>query len=362
MDFQPSPEAAELVGLVRELCEAHVGNDALADLDARFGPGTEHAGTERATARIHEPLWAALLAAGVPQALAPESAGGSALGLVAETLVLRELGRALAPVPLDAAVAASHALAAAGRAGDAARVADGAVLAALPDLPTGVTAGEVLHSVPWAPIAGLLCVPGEGTLDVIPLPSADVEIERGVPVDFSCAGRVRMSTGAGERVPFGDDAAVRLALRRRVHLAAWQWGILDAALTRTARYAAERRQFGRPIGTFQGVSGRLADGLVDVDAVRLATLRAASEVEHAEGVPGPAAHAAVAAAHVWACEAAHRVAHTAVHVHGGTGLDRSEPLHRYFLAAKAGEFRLGGARAQLADLGDVLVASGDPWE
>ena len=44
------------------------------------------------------------------------------------------------------------------------------------------------------------------------------------------------------------------------------------------------------------------------------------------------------------------------------GLDRSEPAHRYFLAAKANEFRLGGATRQLLDLGNVLATEGDPWE
>ena len=54
--------------------------------------------------------------------------------------------------------------------------------------------------------------------------------------------------------------------------------------------------------------------------------------------------------------------HTAVHIHGGVGLDVEYPLHRYFLAAKAGEFRLGGATRQLIALGEVLAEHGDPWE
>src|SRR5699024_554324 len=137
---------------------------------------------------------------------------------------------------------------------------------------------------------------------------------------------------------------------------------VEAALERTAAYATTRHQFGRPIGSFQAVSARLADGMIDVDAVRLSALRAAYELDACSGQPGPAADAAVAAAHFWACDAGHRLAHTAVHVHGGVGLDRSEPLHRYFLAAKAGEFRLGGATRQLLDLGEVLAGPGDPWE
>ena len=74
------------------------------------------------------------------------------------------------------------------------------------------------------------------------------------------------------------------------------------------------------------------------------------------------ARSAVASAHFWACDAGHRLAHSTVHIHGGVGLDRSEPAHRYFLAAKANEFRLGGATRQLLDLGNVLATEGDPWE
>ena len=68
------------------------------------------------------------------------------------------------------------------------------------------------------------------------------------------------------------------------------------------------------------------------------------------------AAAAVATAKFWAADAGHRVAHTAVHVHGGMGIDASYVLHRYFTAAKRAEFTLGGATAQLLRLGGMLAA------
>ena len=64
---------------------------------------------------------------------------------------------------------------------------------------------------------------------------------------------------------------------------------------------------------------------------------------------------AVATAKFWAADAGHRVAHTAVHVHGGLGIDTSYPVHRYFTAAKHNEFTLGGATAQLRRIGAVLA-------
>jgi len=63
----------------------------------------------------------------------------------------------------------------------------------------------------------------------------------------------------------------------------------------------------------------------------------------------------VATAKFWAADAGHRVAHTAVHVHGGLGIDVSYPVHRYFAAAKGNEFALGGATAQLRRIGAALA-------
>ena len=65
---------------------------------------------------------------------------------------------------------------------------------------------------------------------------------------------------------------------------------------------------------------------------------------------------AIATAKFWAADAGHRVAHTAVHVHGGVGIDVDYPLHRYFVAAKSCEFTLGGATAQLRRIGTALAS------
>lgn len=375
MDFLVDDTTAELTALVRDMGERLVTNDSLRELDIRFGPGAETiadsgaptGGANRESARFHARFWDELVRAGVPAALAPESLGGAGLGVVGEALVLRELGRVLAPVPLSPAIRAAHLLEASdGTDPDLANsVAEGRCIAAVAD-------GDA-PEVDWAPIADVIMQARANELRTAD--AANVSIERTVPVDFSCAGLIIGAVGTptlgtptldtptlGTPTPLPASAVTVDALRRRVHLAAYQWGVVEAALERTAAYASSRQQFGRPIGSFQAVAARLADGSIDVDAVRLSTLRAAYELDACSGEPGPATEAAVASAHFWACEVGHRLAHTAVHVHGGVGLDRSEPVHRYFLAAKAGEFRLGGATRQLLDLGGVLAAHGDPWE
>jgi acyl-CoA dehydrogenase len=128
--------------------------------------------------------------------------------------------------------------------------------------------------------------------------------------------------------------------------------VVERALELTSAYARDRVQFGRPIGSFQAVTQRLADAYIDVEAVRLTMWQAAWKL--AAGLPGGTE---VATAKFWAADAGHRVAHTAVHVHGGTGIDMSHPVHRYFLAAKQAEFTLGGATQQLVRLGDILAGN-----
>ena len=72
----------------------------------------------------------------------------------------------------------------------------------------------------------------------------------------------------------------------------------------------------------------------------------------AEGLPS---ETEVAIAKLWAADAAHRLAHTTVHVHGGVGIDTDHPVHRYFLAAKQTEFAVGGATGQLLRIGRELA-------
>jgi acyl-CoA dehydrogenase len=150
------------------------------------------------------------------------------------------------------------------------------------------------------------------------------------------------------------DVAGWLVARATVGLCAMQAGVVARALELTAQYARSREQFGRPIGSFQAVAQRLADAYIDVEAVWLTMWQAAWLLATRPHDDAEAA-AAVATAKFWAADAGHRVAHTAVHVHGGTGIDASYVLHRYFTAAKRAEFTLGGATAQLLRLGGLLA-------
>ena len=149
----------------------------------------------------------------------------------------------------------------------------------------------------------------------------------------------------------GGDIIDWLVARATVGLCALQLGVTERALELTAAYARSREQFGKPIGSFQAVSQRLADGYIDIEGIRLTLWQAAWRL--AEGLP---CDTEIATAKFWAAEAGHRVAHTAVHIHGGVGIDMDGDVHRYFVAAKHNEFALGGATAQLRRIGAALAS------
>ena len=362
MDFTPSEAQDELAGLARKI---------LAERDTP---------------------WVDLASAGVLAAGLPEEDGGAGLGLLEHCSVLVEIGRAVSDVPyLASIVLGAGAIAGFGspdqRQRWAAPAGQGSVVltAALseedgddPRFPStraeragrGWRLSGVKTAVPAAPGADLFLVPAatsDGVVVFLVSPSDHgVTVEPQRLTDFAAAGRVVLDgvTLDDDRVlgpGRGAEITDWLVSRGTVGLCAMQAGVIERALELTAEYARNRVQFGRPIGSFQAVAQRLADAFIDVEAVRLTMWQAAWLL--ASGDEGDAAAlrggTAVATAKFWAADAGHRVAHTAVHVHGGLGIDMSYPVHRYFVAAKHHEFALGGATAQLRRIGSNL-ASGLP--
>lgn len=170
-----------------------------------------------------------------------------------------------------------------------------------------------------------------------------------------------VSLPAGSRLGGVDaDGAAMLAwLEPRVlsAISALQVGVCDRALKMTSEYVAQREQFGVPIGSFQAVQHRSADGFIDLEALRWTTWRAITRLS--EGLP--AARAAVVAK-VWAADAGSRIANSGLHLHGGLGADVDYPIHRYFLWSKALELTWGGARPTLARLGRDMAENGPSEE
>jgi 3-oxocholest-4-en-26-oyl-CoA dehydrogenase beta subunit len=148
----------------------------------------------------------------------------------------------------------------------------------------------------------------------------------------------------------GNDVLSWLLPRATVALCAMELGVVDRALRMTAEYTSQRRQFDRPIATFQAVAQRAADAYIDVEAIRVATWHAAYRL--AAGLP---AAEAVSIAKYFCAEAGHRVVYAAQHLHGGIGFDLDYPLHRYYLWSKQIELTLGSAVTHLSRLGAELA-------
>jgi hypothetical protein len=210
--------------------------------------------------------------------------------------------------------------------------------------------------VGYGPVADAFLVPAETDSDTaIFLVAADdpgVSVTALQTTGLGSIGRLTLDGVAvdGSRRVGGSEVAAWLGTLATLGRSAFQLGVLERGLQMTAEYARTREQFDRPIGSFQAVGQRLADGYIDVKGLRLTLTQAAWRVS--EDVP---ADIDVASAAFWAADAGHRVAHTIVHVHGGVGVDTDHPVHRYFLAAKETEFALGGATGQLRRIGRELA-------
>jgi alkylation response protein AidB-like acyl-CoA dehydrogenase len=335
--------------------------------------------------RFDRDLWRAMAEAGLLGIGLPVEHGGAGLGLVELCLVLEEVGRRTAPVPALASLAfAGLPIARFGSAeqqaallpplAGGASVPTAALVEPLGDPLRPATAarpdggGWVLDgtktNVPAALVADTVLVPattpeGATGVFVVAADAPGLSCERqatttGTPeAQLELAG-VRLSGDAALGPVDGAGTVLRWTVEHAtVAACAVMAGLAAEAVRMTGEYTSSREQFGRPIATFQAVGQRAADAYVDAHAIRLTMLQAAWRLT--AGFP---ADREVAIAKYWASAGGQRVVHAAQHLHGGIGVDRDYPLHRYFLLAKQLELTLGGANRQLVKLGRLLADQG----
>ncbi len=372
MDFDLTDEQQATVEVAAKLLGDKAAPDAIRALE------------QADDLRFDRELWAALADAGLLGIAVPVAHGGAGLGLLELALVLEEVGRRTAPVPALAALALGGLPVA--RWGTAAQQA-----AILPGLAAGTTVltaalveplgdpltpsttarpdgdGWVLDgvrtNVPAGLVADLVIVPavtdaGIG-LFVVPAGADGVTSERqdtttGTPDARLTLAGVRVGPDARLGPADAEGTTLRwLVEHATVAACAVMSGVAAEAVRITGEYTSAREQFGRAIATFQAVGQRAADAYVDAQGIRLTMLQAAWRL--GAGFP---ADREVAVAKYFAALGGHRVVHAAAHLHGGMGVDRDYPLHRYFLLAKQLELTLGGATRQLVALGAILAAEG----
>jgi alkylation response protein AidB-like acyl-CoA dehydrogenase len=122
-------------------------------------------------------------------------------------------------------------------------------------------------------------------------------------------------------------------------------GALAAALTLTRNHVASRRQFGRPLATFQAVAQQVADVYVASRTLHAATLSACWRLDAGRDARGD-----LGVAGYWCAEQAPRSVRTCHHLHGGTGMDTTYPLHHFSALISDLVRFLGGADYQLERL------------
>ena len=312
-------------------------------------------------------LWKTVVDLGWTELAAPAEEGAGDYGPVELAVVLEECGAAIAPIPLLSSVGlAAGALRAAGLDSVLADIAGGAVAtlavhargSRLPGAPMTLRQGRLRGRAVAVPnlsraelivtlarsddrvadiqmavarcdsASGVTVLPGESTDPAQPV--ADVEIDAEplatAPVQLESALSAPLVAAAADLV-----------------------GVASAALHRSVEHAKTRRQFGSPIGAFQGIKHALADNHVGLERARSLTYAAAARL--ADPDAGGDAWTAAALAKAAAGEAAVNCARTAVQVHGALGQTWEHDIHLYVRHAWQGAALLGDSRALYHEVG-----------
>jgi alkylation response protein AidB-like acyl-CoA dehydrogenase len=360
-------------------------SDALASLLADQG------GTDKALARVEsaqtydDKLWHAVAAdLGCAGLLIPERDGGAGASYREAAAAAEVLGSHVAPVPfLGSAVVATAALLSIGSQGGLlAKMADGGVTTALavpfvgapgsafpasirvagpkPGDATGTARlrGMVIGVADALP-AGMLLVPADGVPQGLYLVDMAADGVGKAPVTSLDMTRqlcdLSFDDAPGTLIASGPAAtrAVDAALAAGAGvLAAEQLGLAQRCLDMTVAYVKERKQFARPVGSFQGLKHRLADLWVSVTQARAASRYAAACL----ATGSEDAKVAVALAKAYCSDVAVTAAQECVQMHGGIGFTWEHPAHLYLKRAKADSIAFGTAdahRAALAALVDL---------
>ena len=313
-------------------------------------------------------LWKTVVDLGWTELAAP--AANSDFGPVELAVVLEECGSAIAPIPLLSSVGlAAGALRACGPSADP----------VLADIAGGVVATLAVHS-PSSRLPGAVMTLHRGRLRgravAVPnLSRAELIVTLAKDSGGVLAAVARCGNGVitpavestnpaqpvadveidTEPLATFEIADIESALTAPlVAVAADLVGVASAALHRSVEHANSRRQFGTPIGAFQGIKHALADNYVALERARSLTYAAAAHLSDRD--PAPAAvWTAAALAKAAAGDAATSCARTAVQVHGALAQTWEHDIHLYVRHAWQGAAQLGDSRALYYEVGRAFA-------
>jgi alkylation response protein AidB-like acyl-CoA dehydrogenase len=300
-------------------------------------------------------LWKKLAEIGVSGLLAPEAQGGMGFDETTLVLLLEEAGRAALPEPVIGTAAVAVPLL---------RELGGALAEEwLPRIAAGDAIVAVGHPIsPFvedAHVAELLLLPqGENELHAVRRADARIT-EQPANDPARRIASVAFTPGAATRVAEGERARTVLAAaldRGALACAAEALGVCDRLITQAVAYTSQRKQFGKPVGSFQAVKHLLANVKVKLEYARPVVWRAAWSV--AQGSAHRATH--VSMAKLAACEAAALGAKTALQAHGAIGYTWEQDLHLWMRRAWSLEQSWGRSSFHLGRVRRAVLTDGLP--
>jgi len=369
-EFEFTDEIVELRSMVREFCEEFSAESVVrTTMESEAG---------------HDPvLWRRLgTELGVLGLAVPESYGGDDVGLVAQAVVVDELGAALVCGPVLGTLAlampalcaisdeaAKNELLPSLCSGEriatlAAPLAEGSLDAA------GVTVTATPDGDGWTLSGAVAQVPDGGTADTILVVATTADSPALFAVDAGTAGLTRtplttldltrrQASVAFDATPArllarGDEAQAaceRAALVAAVLLAVESVGGSQRMLDVTVAHVSTRKQFGQPVGAFQAVKHRCANMLIAVETARSAAYHGAWALQDGTDDPRLAASLAKAVA----SETYSSVTAAAIQLHGGIGFTWEGSPHLYFKRATTDALTVGTATQHLDRVAELVL-------
>jgi len=320
-------------------------------LGSRFKPEKRR---ELAEAGIYDDsLWSEIAELGWPGIFIDEEHGGQGLGVIELVILQEELGYALAPTPFFSNAAAGFLIQQAGS--------EEQKQSLLPGIASGeqrgtvgvVSNGEAVL-VPDADSAALIVLVDGDSATVVEAGSAG--IEQRDTIDSTRRFSTVRANGGGEAL--GGDVQAGLD-RAEIALAAELVGIAQWGMEQAVGYAKDRKQFDRPIGSYQAVAHRCAQMMLEVESSRSAVYYSGWVADNEPETVSLAASMAKA----YAADAGWRVTASSLQVHGGIGFTWEHDLHFFLKRARTDGHLLGSPRshrdrvAELAGLSRVTATA-----
>ncbi|HVW48587.1 MAG TPA: acyl-CoA dehydrogenase family protein [Solirubrobacterales bacterium] len=297
----------------------------------------------------------------------PEEWGGQGLGIVDLAVLFEEMGYALAPSPLFSNTVVGLALAQGGSEEQKERwlrpLAEGTARGTQAMVDAGSTGtpgaypmkaeadgdGIVLNGkkalvADAAGAAFFLVATSDGRRHIVPADAEGVDVSAEISIDttrrLSTVNFDGVKVPADRTLPGHGAEWERVYLIGAVALAAESTGVAQRALDMAVAYAKDREQFGRPIGTYQAVSHRCAQMLLETENSRSAVYGAAWAADaDPEALP-----LAASMAKAYASDAGWRVPDASIQVHGGIGFTWEHDLHFFLKRGRANASMYGDAR------------------